>query len=184
MTSLKGHLWIATPSLLAPIFAKSVILMLEHTSGALGVVLNRPTDVTVASVSVQVFGKASDWQKTILLGGRARPLVVLHGIDDLSPNARGHPRCLHHVRRRNRRRDRRPEGGADAGRRQLLRDGRPASSRARSSTAPGSRCQRDGIRSGRRSPGRSLALGHQKYHAHELADLLQLRGVPDDPRLN
>ena len=86
MTSLKGHLLVATPTLLAPLFAKSVILVLEHSDeGALGVVLNRPMEVTVASVSVQVFGRASDWQKPILLGGPVPgPLVVLHAIDDLA----------------------------------------------------------------------------------------------------
>jgi putative transcriptional regulator len=63
-----------------------VILMLDHSDeGAMGLVLNRPTGVTVASVSVQVFGEASDWQKPILLGGPVPgPLVVLHADDDLA----------------------------------------------------------------------------------------------------
>ena len=86
MTSLKGWLLIATPQLLAPIFSKSVILMIDHSDqGAMGLVLNRPTGVTVASVSEQVFGEESDWQKPILLGGPVPgPLVILHDDDDLA----------------------------------------------------------------------------------------------------
>jgi putative transcriptional regulator len=80
MNSLKGHLLIASPSLLAPFFTRTVILMLEHTEeGALGVVLNRPTDTTITDISEQVFGERFEWDKTIYLGGPVPgPLMVLH----------------------------------------------------------------------------------------------------------
>jgi putative transcriptional regulator len=86
MDSLKGHLLIATPQLLAPIFSRSVILMLDHSeSGAAGLILNRPTEATVASISEQVFEEASDWDKAICLGGPVPgPMVVLHAVEDLS----------------------------------------------------------------------------------------------------
>jgi putative transcriptional regulator len=43
--STRGRLLVATPSLTDPNFARTVILVLEHgDDGALGVVLNRPTD--------------------------------------------------------------------------------------------------------------------------------------------
>ena len=43
--SLKGQLLIAAPMLLDPNFRRTVVLLLEHTSeGAIGVVLNRPSD--------------------------------------------------------------------------------------------------------------------------------------------
>lgn len=46
-----GSLLVASPALLDPNFADSVVLVLEHNDeGALGVVLNRPTMVPVASV--------------------------------------------------------------------------------------------------------------------------------------
>jgi putative AlgH/UPF0301 family transcriptional regulator len=42
MNSLKGHLLIATPDLLDPNFARTVMLILEHNeNGAMGLVLNR-----------------------------------------------------------------------------------------------------------------------------------------------
>ncbi len=86
MTSLKGHLLVATPQLLAPIFTRSVILILEHNDeGAAGLVLNRPTDATVASISDQVFQEPSDWEKPITLGGPVPgPMIVLHQVEDLS----------------------------------------------------------------------------------------------------
>lgn len=80
MTSLKGHLLVATPELLAPIFARSVILMLDHSEGgAAGLILNRPTESTIAEIAEQVFEEVSDWDKPIRLGGPVPgPLIVLH----------------------------------------------------------------------------------------------------------
>jgi putative transcriptional regulator len=46
--SLKGKLLVATPELLDPNFFRTVVLVLEHTDeGAIGVVLNRPSDYDV-----------------------------------------------------------------------------------------------------------------------------------------
>lgn len=47
--SLAGRLLIATPELAGSVFERAVILMLEHgAEGALGLILNRPMDLTVA----------------------------------------------------------------------------------------------------------------------------------------
>ena len=85
-TSLKGHLLVATPELLAPIFMKSVILMLDHSSeGAAGLILNRLTEATVASISEQVFEQSSDWLQPIRLGGPVPgPLIVIHRHEELA----------------------------------------------------------------------------------------------------
>ncbi|MCW3012089.1 MAG: hypothetical protein JWO90_2493 [Solirubrobacterales bacterium] len=49
MTSLRGKLLIASPALVDPNFARSVVLIAEHTrDGAMGLVLNRPSDAEVA----------------------------------------------------------------------------------------------------------------------------------------
>ncbi len=49
MTSLRGKLLIASPALVDPNFARSVVLLAEHThEGAMGLVLNRPSDAEVA----------------------------------------------------------------------------------------------------------------------------------------
>ncbi|GIW86447.1 MAG: UPF0301 protein [Isosphaeraceae bacterium] len=79
-TSLKGHLLIAAPSLVAPLFARSVILMCEHSpEGAMGLILNRPTEATVGDVAEQVLNEPLDWNKPILLGGPVQgPLMVVH----------------------------------------------------------------------------------------------------------
>lgn len=48
---LTGKLLIAEPMLEDPNFERSVVLLIEHSEdGALGVVLNRPTDIDVAAV--------------------------------------------------------------------------------------------------------------------------------------
>ena len=50
-TDLTGRLLVATPALGDPNFARAVVLVLDHDdSGALGVVVNRPTVVPVADV--------------------------------------------------------------------------------------------------------------------------------------
>lgn len=49
MTSLRGKLIIASPALVDPNFARGVVLIAEHThDGAMGLVLNRPSDAEVA----------------------------------------------------------------------------------------------------------------------------------------
>src|SRR4051794_33409137 len=86
MNSLKGHLLIASPSLLAPFYTRTVILMLEHSEeGALGVVLNRPTSATITDISEQVFGDRLEGEKPIYLGGPVPgPLMVIHGDEGLA----------------------------------------------------------------------------------------------------
>lgn len=49
--SLRGSLLVANPAMVDPNFDHTVVLLLEHSrDGALGVVLNRPTDRTVDEV--------------------------------------------------------------------------------------------------------------------------------------
>ena len=46
--SVRGRLLVATPTLYDPNFVRSVVLVLEHgEEGALGVVLNRPSETAV-----------------------------------------------------------------------------------------------------------------------------------------
>lgn len=63
--SMTGRLLVATPLLEDPAFRRTVVLLLDHTSatGALGVVVNRPTGVDVLSVLPQ-------WQAWASLPGR------------------------------------------------------------------------------------------------------------------
>jgi putative transcriptional regulator len=86
MNSLKGQLLIATPQLLAPIFARSVILMLEHNEeGAMGVILNQPINTIVTDLAGKIFEDEFAWDKPLHLGGPVPgPLMVLHTIEDLA----------------------------------------------------------------------------------------------------
>ena len=61
MESLVGHLLVATPSLRDPNFDRTVVLLVAHEEGgALGVVLNRATEVPVGEVLGAWGGVASD----------------------------------------------------------------------------------------------------------------------------
>jgi putative transcriptional regulator len=76
-TSTRGRLLVATPDLRDPNFSRSVVLVLEHAAeGALGVILNRPTDVRVAEA-------LPDWAEVcaepacLYLGGPVQPDAVI-----------------------------------------------------------------------------------------------------------
>jgi putative transcriptional regulator len=61
MTSTSGRLLVAEPLLGDPNFERTVVLMIEHNpEGALGLVLNRPTDVLVAEALPDWRDLASD----------------------------------------------------------------------------------------------------------------------------
>ncbi len=48
---LANHFLIAMPSMLDPVFGGSVVYLCEHnSSGALGVIINKPTDMTMAAL--------------------------------------------------------------------------------------------------------------------------------------
>jgi putative transcriptional regulator len=69
--SLKGRLLVATPDLGDPNFFRTVVLMLDHTpDGAVGVVLNRPTETGLGEA-------AADWEGWDELA--APPAVVFVG---------------------------------------------------------------------------------------------------------
>lgn len=86
MNSLKGHLLIARHYMTDPNFAKSVVLIFDHSDeGAAGVIINRPTDATIEGISQQAFEEPIEWEKPIGLGGPVPgPLVALHQREDLS----------------------------------------------------------------------------------------------------
>ena len=86
MSSLTGHLLVASPQLVDPNFARTVLLLFEHSDqGASGVVLNRATEATITDLSEQVFEEHFAWEKPINLGGPVPgPLLVLHTIEELA----------------------------------------------------------------------------------------------------
>ena len=75
--SLRGKLLIAGPTLLDPNFARSVVLVGEHNEdGALGVVLNRPSDTSV-SEAVPDLVELLDGDEPIHVGGPVQSSAVL-----------------------------------------------------------------------------------------------------------
>jgi putative transcriptional regulator len=86
MQSLKGHLLIATPTLPTPIFNRSVILILEHgQEGAVGVILNKPTNTTMTDLSGCIFDEEFEWDQPLYLGGPVQgPLAVLHTSEEMA----------------------------------------------------------------------------------------------------
>ncbi|MBV8949622.1 MAG: YqgE/AlgH family protein [Actinobacteria bacterium] len=71
--SLKGRLLIASPALTDPNFDRTIVLMLEHTDdGALGLVLNRPSD-TALSELLPSWGLDAVEPSVVFLGGPVSP---------------------------------------------------------------------------------------------------------------
>ncbi len=69
MMSLDGQLLVATPRLMDPNFARTVLLVLNHDEdGALGVVINRPLELLVAEV-LPVWSDAVAQPRTVFSGG-------------------------------------------------------------------------------------------------------------------
>ena len=82
--SLRGKLVIASPALIDPNFARSVVLITEHSSeGAMGIVLDRPSDTTVGEVVPQLADAAGE-SEPVFVGGPVQPtaLVVLAEFSD------------------------------------------------------------------------------------------------------
>jgi putative transcriptional regulator len=75
--SLQGLLLVASPALLDPNFRRSVVLVTEHTEeGAAGLVLNRPSPVTVAAAVPQL-EPLVDVDEQVWVGGPVQPEAVL-----------------------------------------------------------------------------------------------------------
>jgi putative transcriptional regulator len=73
MRSLKGHLLISSGGLFDPNFRHTVVLMGEHNAeGALGFVLNRPLDVTVAT-AVPPLASLVEADEPLWQGGPVQP---------------------------------------------------------------------------------------------------------------
>jgi putative transcriptional regulator len=85
-----GRLLVATPALVDPNFARAVVLLLDHDEdGSLGVVLNRPTAVEVASV-LPDWVSAADPPEVLFEGGPVSPdaalaLALVPRQDDADP---------------------------------------------------------------------------------------------------
>ena len=77
MATLRGKLLVATPDLEDPNFFRTVVLLLEHTDeGAVGVVLNRPSETAVAH-AVPDLSDVVPPDDPVFIGGPVSPGSVI-----------------------------------------------------------------------------------------------------------
>lgn len=89
MDSTRGQLLIAGPGLLDPNFFRSVVLVIAHSEeGALGLVLNRPSETTVGE-AVTELDALLESDAALYVGGPVQPsaLIVLAEFDDTTEAA-------------------------------------------------------------------------------------------------
>jgi putative transcriptional regulator len=82
--SLAGQLLLASPTLADPNFARTVVLIGAHDDeGAMGVVLNRPSSITVGE-AVPALEDSVDASEPVFVGGPVQPgaLVLVAEFDD------------------------------------------------------------------------------------------------------
>ena len=83
--TFRGQFLIAAKSLRDPNFFKTVVLLLEHNQhGAMGLVVNRPSSVTVSQVLSEHF-ELPETGEVVFMGGPVEPgnLFILHNSDEL-----------------------------------------------------------------------------------------------------
>jgi len=89
MRSLRGQLLVAGPSLLDPNFRRTVVLLGEHgDDGAMGLVLNRVSDVTVAD-AVPPIADLVGAEELVHVGGPVQPQAVVVLADFVEPHRAG-----------------------------------------------------------------------------------------------
>src|SRR5690242_16692983 len=87
--SLAGQLLLASPSLLDPNFNRTVVLISVHSAeGAMGVVLNRPSDLTVGEAVPQLERAVAE-REPVYVGGPVQPGSVVFLAEFLDPAPAG-----------------------------------------------------------------------------------------------
>ena len=78
MESLRGKLLIASPKILDPHFRRTVVLLAEHgDEGAMGLMLNRPAEATVAEAVPDLLWLSGGDEDGIWVGGPVAPASVI-----------------------------------------------------------------------------------------------------------
>jgi putative transcriptional regulator len=87
VSSLKGRLLVATPALFDPNFRRTVVLVGEHgEEGAMGLVLNRPSEMTVAE-AVPPLASVAGPDARVHVGGPVQPEAVLVLAEFVDPSS-------------------------------------------------------------------------------------------------
>ncbi len=75
--TLSGRLVVATPALTDPNFARTVVLVVEHTDeGAVGLVLNRPSITSVAD-ALDIWAPVAAQPAVVFVGGPVQPTAAI-----------------------------------------------------------------------------------------------------------
>jgi putative transcriptional regulator len=87
--SLCGQLLLASPTLTDPNFRRAVILVGVHSEeGAMGVVLNRPSEMTVSEAVPQLEQTVAE-QEPVYVGGPVQPSSIVFLAEFLDPTPAG-----------------------------------------------------------------------------------------------
>ena len=80
LNGLAGQLLIASPDLSDGNFSRSVVLLIQHSlQGAMGVILNQPSHVSVGKVWEEVANEECDCEEPVNIGGPVEgPLIAIH----------------------------------------------------------------------------------------------------------
>ncbi len=90
MDTLRGALLVAAPTLLDPNFQRTVVLVTEHTDeGAMGLVLNRPTETTVADAAPEL-APLTGPEELVHQGGPVQPRAVVVLAEFADPDTAAH----------------------------------------------------------------------------------------------
>lgn len=86
--SLAGHFLVASRHLSDPNFLHSVVLMIHHDhQGAMGVIINRPSQKTIREVWEMIGNDPCDRDDPIFVGGPVPgPLVAIHVLEAFAEN--------------------------------------------------------------------------------------------------
>ena len=87
--SLAGQLLLASPALMDPNFRRAVVLIGVHSEeGAMGVVLNRPSEVTVGE-AVPALEQVLEEREPVYVGGPVQPSSIVFLAEFLDPSPAG-----------------------------------------------------------------------------------------------
>lgn len=87
--SLAGQLLLASPALHDPNFSRTVVLISLHSAeGAMGVVLNRPSEMTVGEAAPQLEQAVAERER-VYFGGPVRPSSIVFLAEFLDPSPAG-----------------------------------------------------------------------------------------------
>ena len=76
--TLKGRLLVATPGLVDPNFFRTVVLLVEHNEeGAAGVVLNRPSDMSLTDGPLSAWEDVAADPPLVFVGGPVQPAAAV-----------------------------------------------------------------------------------------------------------